>query len=210
MKEFRSRRTDTEKNQVGDYYTGPDRYYDQVQEKTIVKIYSGGCYSTATTGELIVTILGSCIACCMHDPVLKIGGMNHFLLPGDNNSATSARFGIHSMELLINELLKKGAIKSRLEVKIFGGARVMQYTQNIGDKNIEFVKGFITKEKLLLTGEDVGGLSPRRLHFFPDSGKVMLRKLQRVEDLRIVEREKEYLENIKKQTDKKDDDVTLF
>lgn len=206
------RRTLNEKTQVGDYFNGPSRYYDQVNENVVVKVLSGDCVVNEAPGELMMTILGSCIACCMHDPILKVGGMNHFLVPGDINSTNeSGRFGANAMEMLINKLIKKGALKSRLEVKIFGGANLLDNSQQIGAKNISFVKEFLKREGMKIVGEDVGGETPRRLHFYPDSGKAMLRKLQRQEDLKIVQEEKEYITKVKSIIEKpKDDDVTLF
>lgn len=205
------RRTDQEKHQAGDYYDGPERYYDQITEQTIVKIYSGGCYTTNTQGEMLVTILGSCIACCIHDPLLKVGGMNHFLVPGEElaTGASNARHGVHAMELLINGLLKMGAVKSRMVAKIFGGASLLKTsTAQIGSKNIAFVKRFLTNEGIQVISEDVGGNFPRRLHYHPDTGKAMLRKLQRQDDLKIVEKEKQYIDSLQKPA--QDDDVTLF
>lgn len=207
------RRTDNEKAQVGDYFSGPNRYYDQVNENVVVKVLSGDCVVSETTGELMMTILGSCIACCMYDPVLRIGGMNHFLVPGDINSTTeSGRFGANAMEMLINKLIKKGALKNRLEVKIFGGASLLDNSQQIGIKNITFVKDFLKREGMKIIGEDVGGNTPRRLHFYPDTGKAMLRKLQRQDDLKIIQEEKEYISKVKRTIEKPkdDDDITLF
>jgi chemotaxis protein CheD len=208
------RRTDNEKHQVGDYYEGPDRYYDQVNEKTIVKIYSGGCYASGAPGEVLVTILGSCVACCLYDPLSKLGGMNHFLVPGSNdNNMDSARFGVHDMELLINSLIKLGASKSRLQAKVFGGASLLNNSARIGAKNIEFIRSFLTREEIEIVSEDLGGNYPRRLHFHPDTGKAMLRKLKRANDLQIIEKEQSYIKNIANQDNKekdKNDDVTLF
>lgn len=208
VKPVLQRRTDTEKHQVGDYYNGPNRYYDQVNEQTVVKLYSGGCYTTANPGELIVTILGSCVACCANDPIAKIGGMNHFLLPGDKSS-DSARFGVNAMELLLNGLMKFGAKKERLQIKIFGGSNLLNSASKIGDKNVEFIKSFLSTEGLNIVAMDVGGTTPRRVHFEPDTGKVMVRKLQRAEDLSIIETEKQYLSNLADKI-KPQDDIILF
>lgn len=209
IKPVLQRRTDTEKNQVGDYYDGPNRYYDQVHEQTVVKLYSGGCYTTSHPGELIVTILGSCIACCANDPVAKVGGMNHFLLPGDKSS-DSARFGVNAMELLLNGLMKFGAKKERLQIKIFGGSNLLNNVTKIGDKNVAFIKEFLKNEGLTIQAMDVGGSTPRRVHFEPDTGKVMVRKLQRAEDLSILETEKSYLNKLSEKIKPKEDDITLF
>lgn len=213
MNQAFQRRTDKEKHQSGDYYTGPDRYYDQITERTIIKVYSGGCYTTDTKGEMMVTILGSCIACCIHDPMLNLGGMNHFLVPGEElaTGSSTPRHGVHAMELLINGLIKLGASKSRMQAKIFGGAALLQAsTAQIGAKNIAFVKRFLSNENIPIIAEDVGGNFPRRLHYHPDTGKAMLRKLQRQDDLKIVEKEKQYIDSLQKTKQDESDDVTLF
>lgn len=184
------RRTDTEKEQVGDYFSGRDRYYDQVAEITVVKVFSGDCYSTDSPGEMLVTVLGSCIAACIRDPIAKVGGMNHFLLPDSSNVGDSpTRYGAYAMEKLVNDLLKKGASKSRMEVKIFGGGNVIKSSAMIGDKNVNFIREYLKTEGLKIAQEDVGGTSPRRIHYYPDSGKVMMRKLNRKEDYENVTKE---------------------
>lgn len=184
------RRTDTEKEQVGDYFSGKDRYYDQAAEVTVVKVFSGDCYSTDHPGEMLVTVLGSCIAACIRDPIAKVGGMNHFLLPDSNNVGDSpTRYGAYAMEKLINDLLKKGAAKSRLEVKVFGGGNVIKSSAMIGDKNVKFIRDYLKTEGLKIEQEDLGGTSPRRIHYYPDTGRVMMRKLNRKEDYEKVEQE---------------------
>jgi chemotaxis protein CheD len=196
------RRTDTEKVQVGDPLESSGRYYDQNMEMTVVKLMTGDCYVTADPREMLVTILGSCISVCIRDPLAKVAGMNHILLPGDakqsrDESGFATRFGVFAMEELINGLLKLGGHKSRFEVKIFGGGNVLQNsTATIGDKNIHFVKGFLRAEGIKIISEDVGGDWARRLHFFPDTGKAMIRKLQRKEDMVILDKEKEYAKKI--------------
>ena len=167
---------------------------------------------------MLVTILGSCMSVCLRDPVTKIGGMNHILLPGDKDDKLakgdpgySARFGINAMEELINGMLKLGARKDRFEAKIFGGGNVIKSSNLIGNKNIKFVKEFLAAEHIPIKAEDVGGDTPRRLHFFPETGKAMLRKLQRKEDMVILEKEKEYEEKIiHKAEEKPEAEVELF
>jgi chemotaxis protein CheD len=197
------RRTDTEKVQAGDVYDGIRRYYDQNMEMTVVKLMTGDCYYTAEPREMLVTILGSCMSVCLRDPITKIGGMNHILLPGGEedkqekgDAGYSARFGVNAMEELINGMLKLGAFKSRFEAKIFGGGNVINNSAQIGKKNIKFVKEFLAAEKIPIKGEDVGDEVARRLHFFPDTGKAMVRRLQRKEDLVIVQKEQEYEKKI--------------
>jgi chemotaxis protein CheD len=201
------RRTEAELVQVGSYYDGSKRYYDQVNEITVVKLYSGDCYVSERGGEMIMTILGSCISTCVRDPVLRIGGMNHFLLPGNNDGSVidkmneSARYGVFAMEQLINGLMKLGAVRSRLEVKAFGGANVSNSTQLIGSKNVGFIKEFIKNEKLNLVAEHLGGTTPRRIHYYPDTGKVMMRVLRRQDDNKIIDKELEFQKKLGKQDD---------
>ncbi|NDF11989.1 MAG: chemoreceptor glutamine deamidase CheD [Proteobacteria bacterium] len=197
------RRTDSERVQVGDYYDGIKRYFDQVSELTVVKVFSGEYYVTADQGEMLVTILGSCVSACIRDPEINVGGMNHFLLPGvDGFSADSARFGAFAMEQLINEIIKLGGKKNRFEIKVFGGGNVTNSSALIGDKNSEFVRSFLREEGLKIASEDLGGKQPRRLHYFPDTGRVMVRKLSRREDMRIVDEESTYAQKAQKKNRK--------
>lgn len=197
----RRRRTDTEAVQAGDYYSGSDRYYDQITEHTVVKVFSGHCYTTANQGEMLVTILGSCIAACIRDPIAQVGGMNHFLLPDAADKGDSpARYGAFAMEKLINDLIKLGAQKRRMEVKIFGGGNVIKSSAMIGDKNVNFIHNYLKEEGLNITQQDVGGTSPRRIHYYPDSGKVMMRRLNRADDFANVEKEeKDYQKKLTKE-----------
>ena len=127
---------------------------------------------------MIVTVLGSCIAACLHDRVARVGGMNHFMLP-DGGGEASGRYGAYAMELLINELLKRGAQRSRLEAKIFGGGRVMQnFTAiNIGEQNAQFVERFLAAERIPIVSRDVLDVHPRKVCFFPVSGRALVKKL---------------------------------
>ncbi len=201
MRKIFTRRTDTELCQVGTMDDGFSRYYDHNMEMTVVKIFSGDCYVTNQEGEVLITVLGSCVAACIRDPITKIGGMNHFLLPGDYISGgylqDSALFGAYAMEQLINGLIKLGADKNRLEVKLFGGGNVINNSTLMGDKNAEFAKDFIENENLIISSQDLGGSYPRRIHYYPDSGKVMMRVLRRKEDMQVTEKEKQYLSRLR-------------
>lgn len=195
------RRTDVEKTQVGDYYDGVDRYFDHNSEKVVVKLMSGDCYATADRNEMIVTILGSCIAACVRDPITNVGGMNHFLLPGDFESSAlneSARYGTFAMEKLINQILNLGGKKDRLEIKIFGGANVIENSSMIGQKNVNFIKNFLKADGFTIASEHVGGTAPRRIHYYPDSGKVMMRLLKRKEDMKVVQKEEVFRSSLRK------------
>jgi chemotaxis protein CheD len=179
-----------------------NRYWDKQQGVYAAKILPGEFY-ISVSGEMIVTVLGSCISACVRDKQKGIGGMNHFMLPVQRESldktqlsalSESARYGNWAMEYLINEVLKNGGDKRNLEVKIFGGGKVLESMSqiDIGKKNIEFVRKFIADETLYLAAEDVGGLFPRKVLYFPDTGSVKVRKLKTVRNDVVFEREKNY------------------
>ncbi|WP_412051123.1 MULTISPECIES: chemoreceptor glutamine deamidase CheD [unclassified Hoeflea] len=133
-----------------------------------------GEYKVSSDPEVVLsTILGSCVAACMRDPVAGVGGMNHFLLPGQSNGSggEATRYGVHLMELLINGLLKKGAQRNRLEAKIIGGAKTITGFSNVGEKNAEFAHQFLTDEGIRIVGSNVGGEVGRKLEYFPVSGR---------------------------------------
>ena len=123
------------------------------------------------------TILGSCVAACVRDPVAGVGGMNHFLLPGDNDGAAAdtpnaLRYGVQSMELLLNALYRMGARRERLEVKLFGGARVIDGLSDVGQQNAAFAERFLKAEGITLMGGSLRGEQARRVQFWPVSGRV--------------------------------------
>ncbi len=143
-------------------------------------IHIGGVVA-GREGDVIRTVLGSCIAVCLRDTVSGIGGMNHFMLPGGSaEPGTSARYGVQAMELLINKCMALGADRNRLEAKVFGGGhvlRIKEHTENVPSRNIRFVLDFLRTEKIPITGKDVGGYSARELYFFIGSGRTLLRRL---------------------------------
>lgn len=139
-----------------------------------VHVIQGEYHVVIDSNVVLATILGSCVAACLRDPLAGVGGMNHFLLPGEANPArvdNAERYGVHLMELLINGLLKKGASKDRLEGKIFGGARMLEGLSDIGAKNAAFAKRFLINEGIKIVAEDVGGTRGRRLEYYPVSGR---------------------------------------
>jgi chemotaxis protein CheD len=130
--------------------------------------------------DVLVSILGSCVAACVRDPILRIGGMNHFLLPGsDPRDSGNVRYGARSMEELINALLRAGADKRRLEVWLFGGADVLGGKTNIGSANASFAMDFVRAEGFRLRGHDLGGKQGRRLRFHPHSGEFDISLMQK-------------------------------
>jgi chemotaxis protein CheD len=139
-----------------------------------VNIVQGEYYVSDDPNLTITTLLGSCIATCMFDPLARVGGMNHFLLPGEVNASHSqegGRYGVHLMELLINGLLKLGASRDRLESKIFGGANTVKGLGTIGSNNAKFAKEFLAMEGIACVGGSVGGDQGRRIQFLPTIGK---------------------------------------
>jgi len=139
-----------------------------------IHIIQGEFYVTADPSVLVSTVLGSCVAACLRDPATGIGGMNHFLLPGDleRGSATEAeRYGVHLMELLVNGLLQQGARRDRLEAKLFGGARTMRGLSDIGRLNAAFAEKFLRNEGIRNVGGSLGGGQGRRLQYWPVSGR---------------------------------------
>ncbi len=151
-----------------------------------------GKYLVSSEPDVVMTtILGSCVAACLRDPVAGVGGMNHFLLPGTSAGGGEAtRYGVHLMELLINDLLKKGARKDRMEAKIFGGAQTMTRVSNVGRQNGEFAERFLGDEGIRVVGASLGGNFGRKVEFWPVSGRARQSALNGAETMRAVERER--------------------
>ena len=150
-----------------------------------INIVQGEYHVSGDTALSITTLLGSCVAACISDPVAQVGGMNHVLLPGDEAaSPLVARHGVHLMELLINGLLKKGAARDRLEAKLFGGARTMQGLGDIGATNARFAQDFLKREGITITGGSLGGETGRRIQFWPASGRVRQKLVRATEETR--------------------------
>ncbi len=138
---------------------------------------------------VLTTVLGSCVAACLRDPVAGVGGMNHFLLAQSQDGRAGSdqvRYGAYAMELLINDLLKRGARRDRLEAKLFGGAKLFDTLQDIGDSNASFAERFMRDEGIPVSGGSLRGRSARRVEFWPVSGRVRQRM---VEDRSVAEQE---------------------
>lgn len=143
-----------------------------------------GEYFVSNENKVLVTVLGSCVAACLRDPKAGVGGMNHFMLPESADSraglaSSSARYGSYAMELLVNELLKLGARRANLEAKVFGGGNVLRgfTAANVGARNAEFVRGYLATERIPIAAEDLLDNCPRKVYYFPESGKVLVRRL---------------------------------
>jgi chemotaxis protein CheD len=173
-----------------------NRYFDRKFESEAVKVLPGE-YFVTSTNVLMVTVLGSCVSACIRDCDKGIGGMNHFMLADSTDSgalSSSARYGTYAMEILINHLLKLGARKDRLEAKVFGGGRVMATltSSQVGDRNARFVHEFLKTEGIRVTAEDLLDVYPRKVYFFPATGRVLVKKLIRMHNDTLARREKEY------------------
>ncbi|MBV8473590.1 MAG: chemotaxis protein CheD [Hyphomicrobiales bacterium] len=139
-----------------------------------IPIVQGEYRVSADPNVVVTTLLGSCVAACIRDPVAGVGGMNHFLLPGEesrNYGQDAERYGDYLMELLINGLMTQGAQRERLEAKLFGGARMMRGLSDIGRKNAEFAEKYLRHEGITVVGKDLGGERGRRLQYWPVSGR---------------------------------------
>lgn len=134
-------------------------------------------------GVMLTTILGSCVAACIRDPKAGVGGMNHFLLPGEGREGGGdIRFGVYAMEVLINALLRAGARRERLEAKLFGGGRLVRGLSDIGEANASFARDFLEKEGIAFLGGSLGGDCARRVQFWPVSGVARQSLLQREQE----------------------------
>jgi len=176
------------------------RYFDSSFKLPAVKILPGQYYAGAEDG-LIVTVLGSCVSACLWDPVHRIGGMNHFLLPGRGRQAQApdaqepARLGVYAMEVLINRMLRLGAERGRLVAKVFGGGSVLEGMEalNIGSQNGSFVLDFLREEGIPVAAQDLYDTCPRKVYFFSATGKVLVKRLGALRNDTLQQRERDYL-----------------
>jgi chemotaxis protein CheD len=178
-------------------------YYDRTFDCQAAKILPGEYYFT-NKDMLIVTVLGSCVSACIRDRVTGLGGMNHFMLPDGGDASpisASARYGSYAMEILINDLLKAGAKRDNMEAKVFGGGAVLKgFTAiNVGERNAAFVQTFLKNERIRIVAEDLNDIYPRKVYFFPRTGKVLVKKLMQTHNDTLAKRESEYASRLKKQ-----------
>src|SRR5687767_5462411 len=181
----------------GQGYDHVRRYYDATNQCYSAKILPGEFYVT-NKSEMITTVLGSCVSACIYDMQYKYGGMNHFMLPGSDNADSSARYGLFAMESLINEILKLGCRKENLRAKLFGGGQIIAKMTDIGQKNIAFARKFLFAEGIPLESSDLGLSFPRKVNFFPATGKVLVKRLQSVKNTTIEDREILYMQKLAK------------
>jgi chemotaxis protein CheD len=177
--------------------TASGAYYDRQFDRQAVKILPGE-YHVASGDLVLVTVLGSCVSACVRDTRLGVGGMNHFMLPDAGDAAASAsasaRYGAYAMEVLVNALLKRGARRDTLEAKVFGGGNVMAgLTQaNVGERNSAFVLRFLRDEAIRVAAHDLMDIHPRKVAYFPRSGRALVRKLTVLPNDTIMRREQDY------------------
>lgn len=174
-----------------------------------------GEYFVSRTPMIVYTVLGSCISACIRDPIVGVGGMNHFMLPEPKETAhdswgESTRYGSFAMESLINEILKRGGIKSRLEIKLFGAGKIYEGNIDVGARNAEWVRDFLKTEGLKAEKVDLGDVFPRKVYYFTDSGRVLVKKIERIKNRTILDRETEYAAKIQAVKQQPAEDVTLF
>ncbi|MDE0855048.1 MAG: chemoreceptor glutamine deamidase CheD [Nevskia sp.] len=171
----------------------PGSYFDPKFDAYALKVLPG---EYVVTGDdlMLVTLLGSCVAACIRDPQSRIGGMNHFMLPDtESGDGNSARYGAYAMEMLINDLLKRGAARNRLEAKVFGGGAVLaSLNSDVGERNVNFVRKYLAQECIPIVAHDLGDTCPRRVHFFPVSGRVMVRRLPAAQKTEVLQDETLY------------------
>lgn len=180
----------------------PLQYLDREFGLPAVKILPGQWH--AARGDVaITTVLGSCVSTCLWDPIERIGGMNHFMLPGDGVNtqsawADSARFGVYAMEVLINEMIRLGADRRRMVAKLFGGAQLLAGfgTLDVGSKNSEFALEFLRVEGIRLLAKDLLDVYPRKVHFVVGTGKVQVKRLVPAPGDTVHKREREYLSKL--------------
>jgi chemotaxis protein CheD len=182
-------------------------------------IYIGEVFASRTPA-IVRTVLGSCISVCLYDPVAKVGGMNHFMLPHHGDDIIfSARYGVHSMELLINDCMKAGADRYRMQAKVFGGGHVLwtaEMDDSVPNSNIRFALKFLSDERITITSQDVGGNVAREVLFYTDTARALLKRLPcdrgrfNAEVAEIARKERTAIYRPSTYETANDDNVTLF
>jgi chemotaxis protein CheD len=195
-----------------DAATGPLFQYDRHVHAMAAKVLPGE-YLVTDRDVALVTLLGSCVSACLRDPLTKIGGMNHFMLPEDSNGvvSASARYGSYAMEKLVNEILKLGGARARLEAKVFGGGNVLRgfTTRPVGERNVEFVREYLERERIPTLAEDLLDVHPRKVWFFPATGRVLVRSLPVTPDAEVLRLDRLYQQRLE-QGEVNEGSVELF
>jgi chemotaxis protein CheD len=167
------------------------RYFDAANQRCVAKLLPGQFY--LCRGETIVTVVGTGVAACIRDPVLGLGGMNHFLEPFATTAAESS-LGEEAMLALVRGLLDAGAQRRDLEVKLFGGARILDPNCEIGARTIDTARRFLDHTGIALVEEDLGGSYPRKIDYCPQDGRLRVKRLRDLRNSTIVERDRRFLD----------------
>lgn len=173
-----------------------NQYFDRVHCIDAAKLLPGE-YHVSTRDILQVTVLGSCVAACIRDTRLGLGGMNHFMLPDEEGADAAfggARYGSYAMEVLINHLFKLGARRENLEAKVFGGGNVLAGLThaNVGHRNAEFVLRFLDTEGIRVAARDLADRHARKVYYFPATGRALVKRLNTLHNDTLLGRETEY------------------
>lgn len=194
-----------------------NRFWDYKNQSISAKILPGEYY-VSTQDEIIATVLGSCVSACVRDAKHGVGAMNHFLLPlhkGEewseklNADNMATRYGNYAMEHMINDVLKYGGQKQYLEFKLFGGSRVISNMGDVGESNIKFVLNYLKVEGFKIAAQDLGGINPRKVLYYPHTGKVRVKKIKDLHNDTIIKRETDYLHHIDHE-DSIDGEIEMF
>jgi len=184
-----------------------NRYWDRSQNSWSAKILPGEYYVTIQPDEIVATTLGSCVSACIRDKVFGIGGMNHFMLPiksehaSDDWMDSATRYGSYAMEHLINDILKNGGNRKNLEVKLTGGGKIMKNMSDVGARNIDFVLEYLQTENLDIIVQDLGGIYPRKVIYYPATGRLRVKKLRSMHNDTLIQREQAYQHELDVQPD---------
>ena len=186
---------------------------DPIENIQTIKILPGEFYVTRDE-ERIETVLGSCISACVRDPIAGVGGMNHFMFPVEKNARSmnelsdANRYGNYAMENMVNAMLGMGARRERLEFKLFGGGRIMSSMTNIGWYNIGFAFDYLFTEGFKVISHDIGDVYPRKVMYYPTSGRARVRRLNPMHNESLVAQENQYIHKIESKP--VEGDVELF
>lgn len=185
-------------------FEGAHRVWDPVHHRWTVRIVPGELFVTPHD-ESISTILGTSLSVCLRDPVLRIGGMNHFILPIRIDEATgipardtqeALRYGRSVMERLLREVVKLGACRERLKAKMYGGGRHMQPGNDAAESTIAFARRYLREQGVPLVAEKLGAGYPRRLVYFPSSGIALMDRLPNRLVAAVAKREMQYVQSL--------------
>jgi len=190
---------------MSSFHDAKTSYWDGRFKRNTIKLLPGE-YHTTKGKEMLVTVLGSCVAACIRDTRNGIGGMNHFLLPEQKNKKSNwaenyeeagTRYGDLAMEILINDIIKRGGDRKNFEAKIFGGAQMFESNMRVGERNIEFVSKYLKFESIPVVSNDVAGTHGRKVYFIPSTGDIFMKRIKSIHNDTIEVREKRYLKEAK-------------